>query len=64
MILEVLKSTTGFNRATLYEVMHQDYSNAYFEGKTAFADLKKWAKGKGFTNIVVISNNPDKWYTL
>ena len=64
MILEILKSTTGFNRATLYEVMHRDYINVYFEGKTALSDLKKWAKGKGFTNLVVISNDHDKHYKL
>ena len=64
MILEAFKSTTGFNKQTLYEVMNKQYYNVYFEGKTALSDLKKWAKAKGFTRIVVISKRADKFYTL
>jgi len=63
MTLEAFKSTTGFNKATLYECC-APFADKYFEGKTAFAELKAFAKANGYTDLIIISNKPDKSYTL
>lgn len=49
--LDVFKSTSGFDRHTLYEP--HGWPQVY-EGKTALKDLKEWAKSKGYTQLTII----------
>lgn len=64
MTLEAIKSTTGFNKATLYEVITKGYTHRYFEGKKALAELKVFAKLNCFTGLVVHTNLSIKIYVL
>jgi hypothetical protein len=63
-VLEVMKDNIPYK--TAYFII-SDTVDKYFEGKTAFKDVKKWAKEKGYDQVLNVATRmgqKDKLHNL
>jgi hypothetical protein len=63
MVLEAIKSNDNFTRTTQYDLF-APFPNTYFEGRNALKELKQFAKGKGYTELIIHTKYSQITYTL